>query len=288
MRVAYLGPAGTFSEDALRAAAGERRDRAAAGADDLRRDHRRRRGRAERALVPFENSIEGSVRATLDALAFDAPSVAIVGEHDQPITNSLIARARARARARSRSCSPTRRRAPSARASSARELPGRRGAGGAEHRRGGARGRRPRRALGGARRRRGGRGSTAASSCARGSRTTPTTSPGSSGSRPAGREPRGDGAVEDDADLLRARRGPPGRAGRGADRVLEPRGQPDPDRVAAAAPGPRAATCSSSTSRAPTPTRAVGEAIEALREQGRERCGCSAATRSTPRGIPGA
>ena len=47
---------------------------------------------ADRALVPFENSIEGSVRATLDALAFDAPEVAIVGEHDQPIRNSLIAR----------------------------------------------------------------------------------------------------------------------------------------------------------------------------------------------------
>ena len=30
------------------------------------------RGEAERALVPFENSIEGSVRSTLDTLAFDA------------------------------------------------------------------------------------------------------------------------------------------------------------------------------------------------------------------------
>ena len=29
-------------------------------------------GEAERALVPFENSIEGSVRTTLDTLAFDA------------------------------------------------------------------------------------------------------------------------------------------------------------------------------------------------------------------------
>ncbi len=92
MRVAYLGPAGTFSEDALRAAvAGTAVETlpaptiydAIVAVDE---------GRAERALVPFENSIEGSVRATLDALAFDAPSVAVVGEHDQPITNSLIAR----------------------------------------------------------------------------------------------------------------------------------------------------------------------------------------------------
>ncbi len=91
MRVAYLGPAGTFSEDALRAAAGDAEleplpsatifDAITAVGDG-----------ADRALVPFENSIEGSVRATLDALAFDAPSVTIVGEHDQPISTTLIAR----------------------------------------------------------------------------------------------------------------------------------------------------------------------------------------------------
>jgi prephenate dehydratase len=92
MRVAYLGPAGTFSEDALYAAAAGVAIEplpaptiydAITAVDD---------GDADRALVPFENSIEGSVRATLDALAFNAPSVAIVGEHDQPISNSLIAR----------------------------------------------------------------------------------------------------------------------------------------------------------------------------------------------------
>ena len=38
--------------------------------------------------------------STLDTLAFDAPSVSIVGEHDQPITHSLIARG-VRARPRS-------------------------------------------------------------------------------------------------------------------------------------------------------------------------------------------
>jgi prephenate dehydratase len=50
------------------------------------------RGEADRALVPFENSIEGAVRSTLDTLAFDDPSVAIVGEYDHPIRHSLIAR----------------------------------------------------------------------------------------------------------------------------------------------------------------------------------------------------
>jgi prephenate dehydratase len=92
MKVAYLGPAGTFSEDALRTAAGDAdiepvpaatvHDAIRAVAD----------GETALALVPFENSIEGSVRSTLDALAFDGEEVAIAGEHDHPIRHSLIAR----------------------------------------------------------------------------------------------------------------------------------------------------------------------------------------------------
>jgi prephenate dehydratase len=95
LSVAFLGPAGTFSDDALRAASA----RAAAGVEprpvvtihdavmavEL--------GDADRALVPFENSIEGSVRPTLDALAFDAESVSIAGEHDHGISQALIAKA---------------------------------------------------------------------------------------------------------------------------------------------------------------------------------------------------
>jgi prephenate dehydratase len=92
-RVAFLGPAGTFSEDALLAAAGD------AEIDPLPRPsvyaaiRAVAEGEAERALVPFENSIEGAVRSTLDTLAFEAEGVAIAGEHDHPIRHSLIARA---------------------------------------------------------------------------------------------------------------------------------------------------------------------------------------------------
>ena len=50
------------------------------------------RGEAERAFVPFENSIEGSVRSTLDTLAFDTEAVTIVGEHDFAVRAHLIAR----------------------------------------------------------------------------------------------------------------------------------------------------------------------------------------------------
>jgi prephenate dehydratase len=50
------------------------------------------RGEAERALVPIENSIEGSVRPTLDTLAFDVGGVTIAGEHDYRVRVHLIAR----------------------------------------------------------------------------------------------------------------------------------------------------------------------------------------------------
>jgi len=92
MRIAYLGPAGTFTEDALREAA------PSAGFEPLRTATIHdailavERGEAERALVPFENSIEGSVRDTLDTLAFEADSVTIVGEHDYAVRAHLIGR----------------------------------------------------------------------------------------------------------------------------------------------------------------------------------------------------
>ncbi|MDX6652132.1 MAG: prephenate dehydratase [Solirubrobacterales bacterium] len=91
MRVTYLGPEGTFSGDALAAALGggeaERLPQATIYDAILAVEE----GRAERAFVPFENSIEGAVRATLDTLAFEAESVAVVGEHDHPVSHSLVA-----------------------------------------------------------------------------------------------------------------------------------------------------------------------------------------------------
>jgi prephenate dehydratase len=92
-RVAYLGPAGTFTEDALRKAISEAADlEAIAAATIYDAILAVERGDADRAFVPFENSIEGAVRSTLDTLAFDVDSVTIVGEFDYPIRISLIAR----------------------------------------------------------------------------------------------------------------------------------------------------------------------------------------------------
>ncbi|HEX6228870.1 MAG TPA: prephenate dehydratase [Solirubrobacterales bacterium] len=92
MRIAFLGPAGTFTEDALREALAGRE------IDPLRTPTVHdailavERGEAERAFVPFENSIEGSVRSTLDTLAFDTEKVTIAGEHDFTVRAHLIAR----------------------------------------------------------------------------------------------------------------------------------------------------------------------------------------------------
>jgi prephenate dehydratase len=91
MRIAYLGPAGTFTEDALGEAADDEFEplRTATIHDAILAVQR---GGADRALVPFENSIEGSVRDTLDTLAFEAREVTIIGEHDYAVRAHLIGR----------------------------------------------------------------------------------------------------------------------------------------------------------------------------------------------------
>jgi prephenate dehydratase len=92
VRIAYLGPAGTFTEDALNEALGGAEFEAQRTETVFDAIQAVTEGRADRALAPYENSIEGSVRGTLDILAFDAPDVAIVGEHDYPVRQHLITR----------------------------------------------------------------------------------------------------------------------------------------------------------------------------------------------------
>lgn len=92
MKIAYLGPRGTYNEEALDAAAADVEYERLPQASIYEAILAVQEGRADRALVPFENSIEGAVRSTLDALAFDATEVAMVGEYDLPIRHCLIAR----------------------------------------------------------------------------------------------------------------------------------------------------------------------------------------------------
>jgi prephenate dehydratase len=92
MRLGYLGPEGTFSEEAARAApdAGDAslvalptvRDTVLAVHD----------GRVDRAVVPIENSLEGPVGVTLDTLAGEESDVVIVGELVLTVAHHLVAR----------------------------------------------------------------------------------------------------------------------------------------------------------------------------------------------------
>jgi len=96
VRVAYLGPAGTYTHEALLSSVEEFARPAAI--DELPEPTIHavvmavERGEADRGVVPIENSVEGSVNATLDALAFEAPGVQIVGETVLAIHHCLIGR----------------------------------------------------------------------------------------------------------------------------------------------------------------------------------------------------
>src|SRR5512147_2077792 len=92
MRVAYLGPPGTFSEEAVARcdlAAGGEGVPCATFADAYRA---LRRGEVDGALLPIENSIEGSVGATLDLLVGE-PGPLIRRELLLPVRQHLLARA---------------------------------------------------------------------------------------------------------------------------------------------------------------------------------------------------
>jgi len=92
MRLGYLGPAGTFSEEAVRAAVPDDHAELVPFPSIHQAVMAVQDRTIERALVPIENSLEGGVSATLDALALDAGDVAIVGETVLAIRNCLIAR----------------------------------------------------------------------------------------------------------------------------------------------------------------------------------------------------
>lgn len=88
-RVAYLGPEGTFTETAARLLVGAvGSDDAAPGlvpCNDIAEVLRLvESGELERGVVPIENTLEGSVTATLDALAFDT-DLLISAEIELPV-----------------------------------------------------------------------------------------------------------------------------------------------------------------------------------------------------------
>ena len=85
---AYLGPAGTFTEAALRQIANEFDvlvpfSNVTAALDAVRS------GKAEKVLVPIENSVEGVVSRTIDELALGTPLV-VTAETTIPVSFSLM------------------------------------------------------------------------------------------------------------------------------------------------------------------------------------------------------
>jgi prephenate dehydratase len=89
MRVGYLGPEGTVSHDAL---LGAGRDLEPVPQPTLPEAVLAvRDGTVDRALVPIENALEGSVNPVLDALVFETEDVVIVGELRHPVHFCLVA-----------------------------------------------------------------------------------------------------------------------------------------------------------------------------------------------------
>ena len=88
-RVAYLGPAGTFTEGAALKHAPQAEliscPSISAVAEAVSK------GRAEEGIVPIENSLEGSVNDTLDMLIHE-PSLFICGELVLPVEHCLLVR----------------------------------------------------------------------------------------------------------------------------------------------------------------------------------------------------
>lgn len=88
-RYAFLGPVGTFSEEALLGLGVPDLDPVACVSIEEVFDAVER-GQADAGIVPIENSVEGSVNATLDALAFDS-QLEIQQETVLDIHHALIA-----------------------------------------------------------------------------------------------------------------------------------------------------------------------------------------------------
>jgi prephenate dehydratase len=90
-RVAFLGPAGTFSEEALLSSASPGAVEPVPVPTIPDTVAALREGSVEFAVVPIENSLEGSINVTLDLLAAQAGDVRIVGEALLRVRHLLIA-----------------------------------------------------------------------------------------------------------------------------------------------------------------------------------------------------
>jgi prephenate dehydratase len=87
----YLGPEGTFTESALLQVPGVETAVRVPSSNVNSALDKVRRGEADAAMVPIENSVEGGVSATLDAISTGDP-LQITGEYLVPIKFVLVSR----------------------------------------------------------------------------------------------------------------------------------------------------------------------------------------------------
>ena len=90
MKVGYLGPQGTFSEEAILSLKSFKEEELiplATEQDVLRETDK---GRVSKGIVPIENSIEGTVNVTLDTLTFET-NLLIEREIVTPVKHNLLA-----------------------------------------------------------------------------------------------------------------------------------------------------------------------------------------------------
>lgn len=92
LKTGYLGPTGTWAEEALLANTGCVADETVSFASIHDVIGAVANSEIEEGIVPMENAIEGSVSATLDMLTFEVENVRIVREIVHPIRHRLIAR----------------------------------------------------------------------------------------------------------------------------------------------------------------------------------------------------
>jgi prephenate dehydratase len=91
-KAGYLGPEGTFSEQALLSSVAPDSVEPVPQATIYETVIALRDGALEWAIVPIENSLDGSISVTLDLLAEEASALQIVGETLLTVRHSLIAR----------------------------------------------------------------------------------------------------------------------------------------------------------------------------------------------------
>ncbi|MDI6891669.1 MAG: prephenate dehydratase [Actinomycetota bacterium] len=89
IRIGYLGPQGTFTEEALLSAIPLEGKELVSYSTEQEVIYAVERKEADKGIVPIENSIEGSVNVTLDMLTFEA-SLLIEREIITPIRHYLI------------------------------------------------------------------------------------------------------------------------------------------------------------------------------------------------------